>query len=161
MMWGQHAAGVRKQKVNEAGKQDNLKDAGTGSPISEVQLHGINTISIFVYKLDAEEGGNRCSIISPFYSDLSGIFQFSELRWFCSVFWFFKCSFDLDVCYSIKYLWCGLFGNVSCFLWGPTAPCGFVFVPCSLHGVECTVLFLPQTGSLLRAESCSYMLYQQ
>lgn len=48
MMWGQHAAGVRKQKVNEAGKQDNLKDAGTGSPISEVQLHGINTILIFV-----------------------------------------------------------------------------------------------------------------
>lgn len=45
---GQYAAGVWKQKVNEAGKQDNLEDAGTGSPISEAQLHRINTISIFV-----------------------------------------------------------------------------------------------------------------
>lgn len=45
---GQLAARVWKQKVNEAGKQDNLEDAGTGSLISKVQLHGINTISIFV-----------------------------------------------------------------------------------------------------------------
>lgn len=41
-------ARVQKQKANEAGKQDNQEDDRTGSLVSEAQLHGINTISIFV-----------------------------------------------------------------------------------------------------------------
>lgn len=41
-------AGVWKQKANEAGRQDRREDDRTGALISEAQLHGINTISIFV-----------------------------------------------------------------------------------------------------------------
>lgn len=48
MMLQYNIAGVWKQKANEAGKQDNREEDRTGSLISEAQLHGINTISIFM-----------------------------------------------------------------------------------------------------------------